>query len=138
MASTLRILVGAGKASPSPPVGPALGQKGVKAMDFCKQFNARTAQYIQGIPIPTFVTVQKDRSFTFTVKTPPVSYIVKQALGKELGAKQPGHEDFGTLSLKHIYEIAKIKHLDLPHLPLESVTRQVLGGMRSLGVTVVR
>lgn len=138
MASTLRLLVGAGKASPSPPVGPALGQKGVKAMDFCKQFNAKTAHYTVGIPIPTLVTVQKDRTFTFTVKTPPVSYLVKQALGKEIGAAQPGHTEYGTLSLKHIYEIAKIKHIDLPHLPLESVTRQVLGGMRSLGVKVVR
>ena len=138
MASTLRIMVGAGKASPSPPVGPALGQKGVKAMDFCKQFNDQTAHYIQGTPIPTFITVQKDRTFSFTVKTPPVSYIVKKALGKEVGAKQPGHDDFGTLSLKHIYEIAKIKHEDLKHLPLESVAKQVLGSMKSLGVKVVR
>lgn len=137
MASTLRILVGAGKAAPSPPVGPALGQKGVKAMDFCKQFNARTAQYTPGVPIPTFVRIAKDRSFTFTVKTPPSSFLFKAALGKELGAKQPGHEDWGTISLKHVFEIAKIKHIDQPHLTLEQVARSVVGSSRSIGVKIV-
>ena len=134
-----RILIQAGKAAPTPPVGPALGARGVKSMDFCKEFNARTAHIEPGVPIPTLITVQPDRTFTFVTKTPTVSYFVKKAAGIEKGTAKPGHNILGTISLKHIYEIAKIKATDehLKHLPLESIARTVLGSARSCGVQVV-
>ena len=136
MASTLRILVPAAKASPSPPVGPALGQKGVKAMDFCKQFNAKTAKYTPGIPIPTFVTINKDRTFTFTVKNTPKSYLLKQACNAEKGSADAKNVKIGTLSTKHIYEIAKIKQEDQPHLNLHQIAKSVLGSCTSIGIEV--
>lgn len=133
------MLLSAGKATPSPPIGPALGARGVKAIDFCKEFNAKTAHIQPGIPIPTLINIQSDRTFSFTIKTPPVTYFLKQAAGIEKGAAKPGYEVTGTLSLKHIYEIAKIKHTDehLNHLPLESIARMILGSARSLGIQVI-
>ncbi|KAF8520107.1 mitochondrial 54S ribosomal protein YmL19 [Gautieria morchelliformis] len=138
-AQTVRLLLAAGKASPTPPIGPALGARGVRAMDFCKEFNARTAHLQVGIPTPTLVTIQPDRTFTFITKTPPVTYFLKKTSGIEKGAAKPGHEVTGTVSLKHIYEIAKVKQTDehLKHLPLESITRMILGSSRSLGLRVV-
>lgn len=129
----------AGKATPSPPIGPALGARGVKAIDFCKEFNARTAHIQPGVPVPTLITVQPDRSFSFIIKTPPVAYFLKQTAGIELGAAKPGHQVTGTISLKHIYEIAKIKKTDehMNHLPLESIARMVVGSARSLGIQVI-
>lgn len=108
-------------------------------MDFCKEFNARTAHIEPGVPVPTLITVQPDRSFTFITKTPPTSYFLKKAAGIEKGTGKPGHEVTGTISLKHVYEIAKIKATDehLKHLPLESIARTVIGSARSLGVQVV-
>ena len=108
-------------------------------MDFCKEFNARTAHIEPGTPTPTLITVQPDRTFTFMIKTPPVSYFLKKAAGIEKGTGKPGHEVVGTVSLKHIYEIAKIKATDehLKHLPLESIARTVVGSARTLGVQVV-
>lgn len=134
-----RILVPAGKAAPTPPVGPALGARGVKSMDFCKEFNARTAHMEPGIPTPTLITVQPDRTFSFVVKTPPTTHFLKKAAGIEKGTGKPGHEVVGTVSLKHIYEIAKIKATDehLKHLPLESIARTIVGTARTLGVQVV-
>jgi len=135
----VRLLLSAGKAAPSPPIGPALGARGVKAIDFCREFNARTAHLQPGIPVPTLITVQPDRTFTFVTKTPPVSYFLKKASGIEKGVAKPGHETNGTISLKHIYEIAKVKQTDahLKHLPLESIARMVAGSARSLGLNVV-
>ena len=108
-------------------------------MDFCKEFNARTAHIEPGTPTPTLITVQPDRTFTFMIKTPPVSYFLKKAAGIEKGTGKPGHEVVGTVSLKHIYEIAKITATDehLKHLPLESIARTVVGSARTLGVQVV-
>lgn len=108
-------------------------------MDFCREFNARTAHLHPGIPTPTLITIQPDRTFTFITKTPPVAYFLKKASGIEKGAAKPGHEITGTVSLKHIYEIAKVKQTDehLKHLPLESVARMVVGSSRSLGLRVV-
>ena len=135
----VKLIVGAGQASPSPPVGPALGSKGVKSMDFCKEFNARTAHIEPGVPIPTLITIQPDRTFTFITKTPPTSYFLKKAAGIEKGTGKPGHEVVATLSLKHVYEIAKIKATDdhLKHLKLESIASTVIGTARSLGIQVV-
>jgi len=137
--SSQRILIPAGKAAPTPPVGPALGARGVKSMDFCKEFNARTSHVEPGVPTPTLITVQPDRSFTFITKTPPTSYFLKKAAGIEKGTGRPGHEIIGTISVKHVYEIAKIKQTDehLKHLKLESIARSVIGTARTLGVQVV-
>ncbi len=134
-----RLLVPAGKAAPAPPVGPALGAKGVKSMDFCKEFNARTAHVEPGLPVPTIITVNPDRTFTFTTKTPPTSYFLKKAAGIEKGTGKPGHSIAGTISLKHVYEIAKIKQTDehMRHLPLESIARTVVGTARTLAIEVV-
>lgn len=134
-----RLLIPAGKAAPTPPVGPALGARGVKSMDFCKEFNARTSHMETGVPTPTLITVQPDRTFTFLTKTPPVTYFLKQATGIEKGSARPGHDILATLSLKHVYAIAKIKYADehLKHLPLESIARMIVGSARSLGVRVI-
>ena len=108
-------------------------------MDFCKQFNARTAHIEPGVPTPTLITIQPDRSFTFITKTPPTTYLVKKAAGIEKGAGRPGHEITGTISVKHVYEIAKIKATDehLKHLKLESIARSVVATAKTLGVQIV-
>jgi len=134
-----RLLISAGKAAPTPPVGPALGARGVRSMDFCKEFNARTAHISPGVPIPTVINIQPDRSFTFVTKTPTVSYFLKKAASIEKGTGRPGHETVGTISLKHVYEIAKIKATDehLKHLRLEAIASTIIGSARTLGVRVV-
>ena len=108
-------------------------------MDFCKEFNARTGHIEPGTPTPTLITVQRDRTFTFITKTPPTTYFLKKAAGIEKGTGKPGHEVVGTVSLKHVYEIAKIKATDehLKHLRLEAIASTVIGSARSLGVQVV-
>ncbi|KAA1466128.1 mitochondrial ribosomal protein L11 [Dentipellis sp. KUC8613] len=138
-AQVVRILIAAGKAAPTPPVGPALGARGVKSMDFCKEFNARTAHIEPGVPTPTLITIQPDRTFSFVTKTPPASYFLKKAAGIEKGTGRPGHEYVGTVSLKHVYEIAKIKATDdhLKHLRLEAIASTIIGTARTLGVQVV-
>ncbi|KAI9721960.1 MAG: hypothetical protein M1812_001918 [Candelaria pacifica] len=141
----VKLIVGAGQASPSPPVGPALGSKGVKSMDFCKEFNARTAHMNLGVPIPARVTVRPDRSFHFELRTPTTSYLllnaagVKERKGKIRGAISPGKESVGEVSLKHIYEIARVKQteLRLSGLSLEGLCKSVIAQARSIGVTVV-
>jgi large subunit ribosomal protein L11 len=108
-------------------------------MDFCKEFNARTAHVEPGVPTPTLITVQPDRSFTFTTTTPPATYFLKKAAGIEKGSSRAGEQIIGTISLKHVYEIAKIKSKDehLRHLPLKSITSAVIGSARSIGIQVV-
>ncbi|KAL7804227.1 ribosomal protein L11, N-terminal domain-containing protein [Trichoderma afarasin] len=151
----VKLIVGAGQASPSPPVGPALGSKGVKSMDFCKvghskfccwEFNARTAHIVPGTPMPCRVTVRPDRSFTFDVRTPQTSWLLLNAVGAPTGKKgnrkgvsKPGHETVGTISLKHIYEIAKIKQseLRLSGLSLEGLCRSIIFQCKSIGINVV-
>ncbi|KAM7203826.1 Ribosomal protein L11, N-terminal domain containing protein [Naviculisporaceae sp. PSN 640] len=142
----VKLIVGAGQASPSPPVGPALGSKGIKSMDFCKEFNARTAHINPGTPMPVRVTVRGDRSFHFDVRTPHTSWLLLNAAnapmskkGKRKGASNPGTEVVGTVSLKHIYEIAKIKQseLRLSGLPLEGLCRSIIFQARSCGVEVI-
>ncbi|KAH7150097.1 60S ribosomal protein L19 [Dactylonectria estremocensis] len=142
----VKLIVGAGQASPSPPVGPALGSKGVKSMDFVKEFNARTLNFIVGTPIPCKVVVRPDRSFHFDVRTPHTSWLLLNAAqgplnkkGNRKGASKPGHETVGTVSLKHIYHIAKIKHteLRLSGLSLESLCRSIIYQAKSIGIDVV-
>lgn len=139
----VKLIVGAGQAAPSPPVGPALGSKGIKAIDFCKEFNARTASYHPGTPIPVLITIKPDRSFNFEMKSPPTGYLLLKALGLEKAQGQPniGKTDgvCGELSLKHIYEIAKIKKSDGRHaaLEMEGIVKSVIGVARSMGINVV-
>ncbi|EAQ88408.1 hypothetical protein CHGG_05027 [Chaetomium globosum CBS 148.51] len=142
----VKIIVGAGQASPSPPVGPALGSKGIKSMDFCKEFNARTQHLIAGTPMPVRVTVRGDRTFHFEVRTPQTSWLLLNAAeaptgkkGKRKGASNPGKEIVGTLSLKHIYEIAKIKQseLRLSGLSLEGICRSIIYQSKSIGIAVI-
>jgi large subunit ribosomal protein L11 len=142
----VKLIVGAGQASPSPPIGPALGSKGVKSMDFCKEFNARTANLVVGTPMPCRVVVRPDRSFHFDIRTPQTSWLLLNAVdaplnkkGKRKGASSPGKETVGTLSLKHIYEIARIKQteLRLSGLSLESLCRSVIYQCKSVGINVV-
>jgi large subunit ribosomal protein L11 len=134
-----RLLLPAGKATPTPPIGPALGARGVKSMDFCKEFNARTTHIEPGVPTPTLITIEPDRTFTFLIKTPPTSYLLKKAAGIDKGTARPGHEILGTISLKHVFEIAKIKATDehVKHLALEAIARTIVGSARSLGIQVV-
>ncbi|KAH0547651.1 hypothetical protein FGG08_000140 [Glutinoglossum americanum] len=141
----VKLIVGAGQASPSPPVGPALGSKGVKSMDFCKEFNARTAHIKPGTPIPARVTVRPDRSFHFEIRTPTTSYLLLRAAGvsdrkgKLRGTMNPGKEIIGQVSLKHVYEIAKIKQteLRLSGLPLEGLCKSIVAQAKSIGIKVV-
>ncbi|KAJ1333536.1 large subunit ribosomal protein L11 [Microdochium nivale] len=141
----VRLIVGAGQASPSPPIGPALGSKGIKSMDFCKEFNARTAHIAVGTPMPVRVTVRPDRTFHFDIRTPQTSWLLRNAAdlpmvkGKRKGASRPGHETIGSVSLKHIYEIAKIKQseLRLSGLALEGLCKAIIFQAKSIGLEVV-
>ncbi|KAH8150576.1 uncharacterized protein LAJ45_05272 [Morchella importuna] len=140
----VKLIVGAGQASPSPPVGPALGSRGVKSMDFCKEFNARTAHIETGIPIPARITVRPDRTFSFELRTPATSWLLRKAAGvpevkgKMKGAHNPGKEFVGEVSLKHIYEIAKIKKSEerLSGLSLDALAKCVIGTAKSAGIKV--
>ncbi|KAJ1941776.1 mitochondrial 54S ribosomal protein YmL19 [Linderina macrospora] len=138
-ASILKLIVPAGKAMPSPPVGPALGQRGIKSMDFCKQFNDRTKDLTPETPTPVSILIQPNRTFTFTVKSPPTSWLLKRAAGVKKGAAQPGKEKVGTVSLKHVFAIAQIKQRDpaLNHVELKSICRSVVATAKSVGIQVV-
>ena len=131
----LKLLIEAGKASPSPPVGPALGQKGINIMEFCKAFNAQTSKS-QGL-LPVVVTVFVDRSFTFEVKTPPVSYLLKKAAGIEKGSGQVPREKAGTVSRDKVAEIAKTKLEDLNTDSIEAASKIVEGTARSMGIDII-
>ena len=133
----VKLQVPAGKANPSPPIGPALGQQGVNIMEFCKQFNARTQKMEAGMPIPVVITVFQDRSFIFVTKTPPVSYFLKKAAGIELGAKTVGTQIVGKVTKQQVKEIAEQKMPDLNCDSVELAMAQVVGSARSMGLQVV-
>ena len=135
----LRMIVPAAKATPSPPVGPVLGQKGVKAADFCKQFNDRTKHFLPSTPVQVQITIKPDRTYSFVTKAPPTSFFLLKAAGLEKGASKPGNELVGKVSLKHVYEIAKIKKSDgvLTDLSLQSVCKHVIGQAGSMGIEIV-
>ncbi len=129
----IKLQIAGGKANPSPPIGPALGQKGVNIMEFCKAFNAKT-QKDAGVVLPTIITVYSDRTFTFITKTPPASYFLKSKLKLESGSKKPGHEVAGKVSKKIIQEIAEAKKPDLTAANLEAGMRTIEGSARSAGL----
>ena len=135
--SLIKLQVKGGAANPSPPVGPALGQHGVNIMEFCKTFNAQTqTPDKQGKPLPVQITVYEDRSFTFIIKTPPASYLVREALGLEKGSSTPHTNKVGKLSRKQLQEIATVKLADTNASSLESAMRSIAGTARSMGVEV--
>lgn len=132
----VKLQVAAGAANPSPPVGPALGQRGVNIMEFCKAFNAATQHLEKGAPIPVVITVYTDRSFTFVTKTPPASYCIKKALGLEKGSSSPAATKVGTITRAQLEAIAKTKEPDLTAASLEAAVRTLAGTARSMGVDV--
>jgi len=132
----VKLQVPAGSANPSPPIGPALGQQGVNIMEFCKQFNAQTQKLEKGLPIPVIITVYSDRSFTFIMKTPPASVLIRKQLGIEKGSGTPNTSKVGKISRKQLEEVAKTKTPDLTAADLEAAVRTIAGTARSMGVDV--
>ena len=136
IAGYLKLQVPAGAANPSPPIGPALGQRGLNIMAFCKDFNAKTSQLEKGSPIPVVITVYQDRSFTFEMRTPPVSYFIKKAAKVESGSKTPGRDKAGIVTKAQVKEIAEKKMKDLNCDTIEAAMRMVEGSARSMGIEV--
>ena len=132
----VKLQVPAGSANPSPPIGPALGQQGVNIMEFCKQFNAQTQKLEKGLPIPVVITVYADRSFTFIMKTPPASVLIRKAIGVEKGSGAPNTSKVGKITRKQLEEVAKTKTPDLTAADLEAAVRTISGTARSMGVDV--
>ncbi|MBI2383454.1 MAG: 50S ribosomal protein L11 [Gammaproteobacteria bacterium] len=132
----VKLQIPAGKANPSPPVGPALGQQGVNIMAFCKEFNAATQKVEPGLPIPVIITVYSDRSFTFIMKTPPATVLIKKAIGLESGSPTPHTKKVGKISRKQLEEIAKVKWPDLNAANMDAAVRTIAGSARSMGVEV--
>lgn len=133
----IKLQVPAGKANPSPPIGPALGQRGVNIMEFCKAFNAQTKELEQDMPIPVVITVYSDRSFTFITKTPPVTYFLKKAANIKSGAKATGRGDkVGAVTMDQVREIAKQKMKDLNAHDIDAACRMIVGSARSMGLDV--
>ena len=132
----IKLQVPAGSANPSPPIGPALGQQGVNIMEFCKQFNAQTQKLEKGLPIPVIITVYSDRSFTFIMKTPPASVLIRKAIGIEKGSGTPNTAKVGKITRKQLEEVAKTKTPDLTAADLEAAVRTIAGTARSMGVDV--
>ena len=133
----IKLQVPAGAANPSPPIGPALGQRGVNIMEFCKQFNAATQEMEKAMPIPTVITVYADRSFSFTTKTPPASFLLKKAAKLKSGSKEPGKVSAGTIKRSQLAEIATAKMADLNANNLEAATKIIEGSARAMGLQVV-
>jgi len=132
----LKLQVPAGAANPSPPIGPALGQRGLNIMAFCKDFNAKTSQLEKGSPIPVVITIYQDKSFTFEMRTPPVSYFIKKAAKLESGSKTPGRDKAGKITKAQVKEIAEKKMADLNCSTVEAAMRMVEGSARSMGIEV--
>lgn len=134
---TLKLQVPAGAANPSPPIGPALGQRGLNIMEFCKGFNAQTQDMEKGSPIPVLITIYQDRSFTFEMKTPPVSHFLKKAAKLQKGGQTPGRSTAGRVTRDQVREIAEKKIKDLNASDIEAAMRMVEGSARSMGLEVV-
>ncbi|MFN7179348.1 50S ribosomal protein L11 [Hyphomonas sp.] len=138
----IKLQIPAGKAAPAPPVGPALGQRGINIMEFCKAFNARTQNLEPGLPIPVVIEYYQDKSFTFVTKTPPASVLLKKAAGLKLGkkpasgAKKPGHESTGKVTMDQVREIAKVKMADLNANDIDAAAKIIAGSARAMGLRV--
>ena len=132
----IKLQVAAGKANPSPPIGPALGQKGVNIMEFCKAFNAATQKMEVGQPIPVVITVYSDRSFTFVMKTPPATYLLKKAAGLKSGSPRPNTQKVGKVTRAQLEEIATTKKPDLTAADMDAAVRTIAGSARSMGLEV--
>ncbi|MWJ28871.1 50S ribosomal protein L11 [Halomonas sediminis] len=132
----IKLQVAAGKANPSPPVGPALGQHGVNIMEFCKAFNAATQEIEPGLPTPVVITVYSDRSFTFVTKTPPAAVLLKKAAGIKSGSGEPNKKKVGTVTREQLEEIAKTKEPDMTAGSLDAAVRTIAGSARSMGLNV--
>ena len=140
VASKIRLIIAAGQAKPSPPVGPALGQAGLKIMDFCKDFNAKTADFKPDVPISVMITAYEDKTFTYVMKSPPATYFIRKAaagLSKEKGSQRPGHDIVGEISVKHLHAIAEVKRKDSPHIGMEAWVKSLMGTAKSMGIRVV-
>ena len=133
----IKLQIPAGKANPSPPVGPALGQRGLNIMQFCKDFNAQSQQLEKGSPIPVVITIYQDKSFTFEMRTPPVSYFIKKAAGIQSGAKATGRDKAGKITRAQVKEIAEKKMKDLNAIDVEAASRIIEGSARSMGLQIV-
>jgi large subunit ribosomal protein L11 len=133
----IKLQVPAGDAKPAPPIGPALGQRGVNIMEFCKSFNAATSDLEKGMPIPTIITVYADRSFSYETKTPPASYLIKKAAGLKSGSKEPGKVSAGKIKRSALSEIAQTKMKDLNANDIDAATRIIEGSARAMGLEVV-
>ena len=133
----IKLHVPAGKANPAPPIGPALGQRGLNIMEFCKAFNTETKDLESGMPIPTLVTVYTDRTFSFVTKTPPASYYLKKAARLESGAGEPGRETLGQVTMAQVRKIAELKMVDLNANDIEAACRTIAGSARSMGIEVL-
>jgi large subunit ribosomal protein L11 len=133
---SLKLQVNAGAANPSPPIGPALGQRGINIMEFCKAFNARTQQETKGMPLPVVIHYYQDKSFTFEIKTPPASYLLKQAAKIQSGSKAPGRDQAGTVTMAQCRDIAKAKLKDLNTDDLDAGARIIAGSARAMGLVV--
>ncbi|MGJ8526620.1 50S ribosomal protein L11 [Halomonadaceae bacterium LMG 33818] len=132
----IKLQVAAGKANPSPPVGPALGQHGVNIMEFCKAFNAETQSLEPGLPTPVVITVYADRSFTFITKTPPAAVLLKKAAGIQSGSGEPNKKKVGTVTREQLEEIARTKEPDMTAADLDAAVRTIAGSARSMGLNV--
>ena len=132
----LKLQVPAGSATPSPPIGPALGQRGLNIMEFCKAFNAATQVLEKSAPIPTIITVYADKSFSFETKLPPVTYFLKKAMNLKSGSKLPGKESAGTVTVKQVREIAEAKMKDLNAYDVDAAAKMIEGSARSMGIQV--
>ncbi|MDQ5919998.1 MAG: large subunit ribosomal protein [Pseudomonadota bacterium] len=132
----IKLQIPAGKANPSPPVGPALGQRGLNIMEFCKQFNAKTQSMEPGLPTPVIITVFSDKSFTFILKTPPASILIKKALKLQKGSPRPNSEKVGKITRAQLEEIAKAKEPDLTAADIDAAVKTIAGSARSMGIDV--
>ncbi len=132
----VKLTVPAGQANPSPPIGPALGQRGLNIMEFCKAFNAQSQNIEAGTPIPTVITVYADRSFSFITKTPPASHFLKKAAGLDKGGSTPGRESAGHVTMAQVREIAETKMVDLNAYDLDQAAKMIAGSARSMGLIV--
>ncbi|MBV8167345.1 MAG: 50S ribosomal protein L11 [Alphaproteobacteria bacterium] len=137
IAGYIKLQVPAGSANPSPPIGPALGQRGLNIMEFCKAFNAQTQNLEKGMPIPVVITAYQDRTFTFITKTPPVSYFLKKAASLEKGSQTPGKGTVGSVTMAQVREIAAKKMQDLNANDVDAASRMIAGSARSMGLEVV-